>query len=1038
MERELSVRGTKGFWGHGATFVEGEETRMDFTVFQFLIFTVTLLSCLACAGTVSLSADIATPAPFLEPQAEVTVWINTNAPILCMNLLIRVTGDATITDAMDETDAGNYGWDANYSPTSTINPDNSIRIYGVQWSTNQHTTVGYFKFRYNSGVVSLNITDEEFQVFNWNESLTFDPNPLVVGSIPVIEIDSDITVNQFWTADKVYYVAADPNIQAVNVQALLVIEPGTLVIMGQDSGLFVNNGGTVIAKGTPDKPIIFTPDYYYLEYPDYVGYYWQFIFNDGVYYYSPLYIESTASPATTVQNCMIEGAYIGIVTYNIRLVNPIENNYVQGNRYGILGIGPKTTDIINNLSFCNDYAGIEVYLVSGPNDIPDTSFTLKIEQNTCDYNQYDGILIHGVADPNNIPPVDLTNNIVSWNEIGLNFVDGYIGFSVANTGYCLNWYDKNWEFDESTPVIIETDPFIPEPSWEFFENGPLAHHYLETDSGFVDTGYQWIEQTPFIGFSTSLTGSPDKGQCDLGFHRWRDKTGSEDILGADIDDLVTLSNYWLAYSPFDPNGPGYISPDDPIYDPNSPLYDPNSVSYGGDWDENGYVDQQDFSILAGIWLVSFELPDLAPVITGDPNQGWVELSVTGYSADTQTVYAYLNGQYLGRVYMWGTTMPQWVDLSESGPVSRVKFMAVDDDDHYYYSDSTEIAYTSPLSYCVVPQTYEPNEPIPFSAVNTGMGNTTVSVHGNGNQLLWSQSFSGNTISGTIPRNITSEQLLIEAVRFSTATNPTVDKLTYPLVTGKVNPDIKALIISPDPVLTNVDGCRNTVMNAFAARGINAKVLVGKMATWNNVAKYGLFGNIKYVYLMAHGFYSFPGAPPEFHRTSTMLSDGLVLSCKYSDFDTAPGWCLPLPSHIERVTNSWAIMGFKNLEFFYNNGCYGATLKIDSAGRIVIGDPGQRGFLLDGEYQSDMSYALNLHDTLKARFYHGWFDKSYFGTYSPYTLWTGSLWYCLGEGSDLGDALSCPLQLILDRDALDNFRLKGQGTPTNIHLNNSIN
>ena len=591
---------------------KSKRTLTDSWGFQFFIFTVTLLSCSAWAGTISLSTDIQLPALNPDPNTVITVWVNTDAPLLCMDILVKIDGDATILEATNEPNGVEYGWDAAYQPFSTINPDNSIQFYGVQWGVNQHTTVGHFKFRCNSGRVSIRISDENFQAFNWNEILTFDPIPLVIGSIPIVEINSDITTNQVWTADKVYYVTADPNIQAVNVQALLVIEPGTRVLMNYQSAMYICNGGTLLAKGTPDKPIIFTPDYYYFEWPEYIGYYWQSIFTDGVYYYSPIYVEETASPATTIQNCLIEGAYIGIATRNIRLVNPIKNNYVQGNCYGILGIGPKTTDIINNLSFCNNYAGIEVYLVSGPNDVPDTSFILKIEQNTCDYNQYDGILIHGVADPNNIPPVDLTNNIVAWNEVGLKMVDGYIGFSVANTGYCLNWLDKNWEFDETNPVIINTDPFVPEPTWGFFENGPLAHHYLEADSGFVDAGYQRIERTPFIGLSTSLTGSPDKGQCDLGFHAWRDKTGSEDILGTDIDDLVTLSKYWLAYSPFDPNSPGYISPDDPIYDPNSPLYDPNSISYGGDWNNNGYVDFHDFVILAGQWQDESPAPQSCP------------------------------------------------------------------------------------------------------------------------------------------------------------------------------------------------------------------------------------------------------------------------------------------------------------------------------------------------------------------------------------------------------------------------------------------
>jgi hypothetical protein len=111
----------------------------------------------------------------------------------------------------------------------------------------------------------------------WNLSclavaiLTFDATPPVFGSIPVIEINSDITVNQVWNNKTVYHVTA------VSLKASLVIEPGTTVINGPNGGLFVEDGGTLIAQGTPDKPIIFTPDVVWDQCPDSIGYYWQII-----------------------------------------------------------------------------------------------------------------------------------------------------------------------------------------------------------------------------------------------------------------------------------------------------------------------------------------------------------------------------------------------------------------------------------------------------------------------------------------------------------------------------------------------------------------------------------------------------------------------------------------------------------------------------------------------------------------------------------------------------------------------------------------
>ena len=360
--------------------------------------------------------------------------------------------------------------------------------------------------------------------------------------------------------------------------------------------------------------------------------------------------------------------------------------------------------------------------------------------------------------------------------------------------------------------------------------------------------------------------------------------------------------------------------------------------------------------------------------------------------------------------------------------------------------STEIAYTSPLNYCVLPQTYEPNEPIPFAAVNTGTGNTTVSVYGDGDQLLWSQNFSGNTVSGSIPASITNENLTIDSVNFTHASDSPIKKPTYPETSStKVTPDIQALIISPDPMLTgknpithkDVDPVRRAVTDALTAKGIKYKELLRERATWENVAKYGRYGNIKYVYLMAHGDYTFEKVYPDIYRTWTMLYDGPVLSCKQSDFVTAPGWCKPLPDKIES-RNTWASMGFDKLEFFYNASCHGGLLTIDAAGQLVLGDPGQRGLFLDEEHLSDMTCALNLQDTSKARCYHGWFDRGQAGVGSPHSNWGGILWWWLGEGNTLGDALNVAIQERLDNTALNNFRLKGQGLITNIRLSHSSN
>ncbi len=236
---------------------------------------------------------------------------------------------------------------------------------------------------------------------------------MMMGMDSVIEINSDITSNTIWTADNAYHIIED-----INVNALLVIEPDTIIGFAADKSLSVNNGGTLISAGEPNKPIIYTSDSNTPGFAD---------------YYCPIYIEETASVSTKVTYSCIEYAYVGIIVLNNRLEHKIENNMLFNNVYGIVEQGIEHTDICNNLIFQSYYSGIEVFLESMSGQA-DANSHILIENNTCDYYQDYGITIHGVPDANDAGLVVLSNNIVSESLLyGLNLVDGYMYASVLHT-----------------------------------------------------------------------------------------------------------------------------------------------------------------------------------------------------------------------------------------------------------------------------------------------------------------------------------------------------------------------------------------------------------------------------------------------------------------------------------------------------------------------------------------------------------------------------------------------------------------------------
>ena len=225
----------------------------------------------------------------------------------------------------------------------------------------------------------------------------------------VIEIHSNITTNQIWTANNTYHVTA-----GVNVTALLVIEPGTHINFGANGGLIVNNGGTLISAGTPNNPIYYTSDA-------------QQGWGD---YDCAIEIQETASTATKITYCSINCAYIAIQTENIHLDTPIQRNNMFYNVTGILEYGTHQTDIINNLIYYSyndwDYSFCIYIYMESEQGAADANSTILIENNTCDYQDY-GIVVEGTDYINNMGQAKLINNIICESaEYGICIINGYI------------------------------------------------------------------------------------------------------------------------------------------------------------------------------------------------------------------------------------------------------------------------------------------------------------------------------------------------------------------------------------------------------------------------------------------------------------------------------------------------------------------------------------------------------------------------------------------------------------------------------------
>ncbi|MGD0785437.1 MAG: hypothetical protein ABR969_06465 [Sedimentisphaerales bacterium] len=391
-----------------------------------------------------------------------------------------------------------------------------------------------------------------------------------VNSVYAIEVNSNITTNQIWTANNTYHVTA-----AVNVTALLVIEPGTSISFSSSGGLIVNNGGTLISAGTPNSQIHYTSD---------AGYGW----GD---YNCAIEIQETASPATKIIYNYIDCANIAILTKNIQLDTPIQNNILFYNNLGIKEYGTHHTDILNNLIYYgyNDYYYsycISIYMESTTGGA-DANSSILIENNTCDYQDY-GIMVRGTANINNMGQAKLINNIVSESaEYGICIVNGYISETVSNTGYYGNSINQ-YGYDvarESNTVVTTVNPF------------DAAGWHLVNGCPFINAGKEYIEQTPLIGTTTNVNGTPDSNKIDIGYHyaNWNYSNAGTTTLRADFDnnykvdykDLRFFANYWL----FD--------------------YNEAEQTWLWDYDNSGKVDMPDLRVVSGYWLSPFNFYDFA-------------------------------------------------------------------------------------------------------------------------------------------------------------------------------------------------------------------------------------------------------------------------------------------------------------------------------------------------------------------------------------------------------------------------------------------
>jgi len=748
-----------------------------------IVSVLVMLSGLARASSISLAGEGFNP----DPNEEVTVYVETDTPLLCLGALGVVSGDATITGAMNEDDSGDYGWDPGWTGYPYIDDVNGyVTVSGVCWAADANGVVGYFRFVYHSGQVIVSLSGEATDaagqivpfsamtlVFGEEEPVTPDPNLHDPNSIPgepgdpnefwrymyslesyapaegeanpnaeggtgtlplVIDVDTTLKENTIWGQD----VILEGTVFVEGCE--LVILPGVSVYNATGrGGIVVRNDGVLVAKGTNQSKVGFTSaasQPYQNDFP------------------FAIKIEGTASPLCVISNCVVMFADKGIWVDDRRLEAPIEQLTIARCVTGIYEEGPELTDIVNNEMINCTWAGIDVYLtdVNDPNGTCSADTFIAIEHNSIigwyiygEWGQFFGIGVHGSPDPNRVGTVAIADNLIAGSYYyAMAMGDGWISCE----GRYNNGYFNNWEIDTGDPwgdidaVIANQCPF-----YYGYYTWP---YLLKPGSPLVDAGVMTVEQAMYLIGQSTFLGFPDLGKADIGVHYNREGFVNAGVnpLGGDIDsdlmvdmkDVLLVTIHWLE-------------------DGNCPTYDPNM-----NLDNEDCINMCDLAIVAFDWRkVADPYPqDTPPAFDAEPNNLRGSVRVSANIPDfVRRSFLLLDGAIVAE-FNGLAAEPNTVVLPTADYPNGIHSMKL-----LHITDSNSIFLTSPVSTTFNNIVYSMRASLAFhpSDANNrllggyyyGTGTLNVQVIDEVNDVvLWSASHTGNALDIVVPGAVFGE------------------------------------------------------------------------------------------------------------------------------------------------------------------------------------------------------------------------------------------------------------------------------------------
>ncbi|MEN6386785.1 MAG: hypothetical protein ABFD79_16520 [Phycisphaerales bacterium] len=740
----------------------------------WVLFLVGIFAGGALAGEITLITDTNNP----DPNEEVTIYVHTDTPLFAMGTGIYVIGDANITGGMCEADCNQYGWDNGWNSDPYIDPNGYIYLGGVRWASDANGVISYFKFRYNSGQVSVYLDQEWSCAFSWdgnscpevpfssdillfgqpdsndfNEMDFFSQDEIIVGE--EIQMDSlssyDVTLtgvhkytspisysNQTILADDSAYLVYDCNFTLVNcvmdvngsvefnrnitltnsqirVKGNLKCKPGIEINETGASSIRATGDDECAGKITLDGDLDNTI----------------IVVSDNVSVDSEFIIIDANSSSNSSLKCIdFYGGWTNIQINNKRLNKPISNCCFFGAENAIWQDGVTELTTINFSLFSQNY--ISIY--AGIDGISRTVRYPLIDNVVIDGIPGEnlvtfGIVLEGGQSTSYFDYFEITNSIIANCYCGWYFdADNVYPPNMLNLAYYGNDYDDNYGHPSfvRNPMYLTQTPFVSYGGWPYFTNpaSPVAD---------VNFGYNIEQDAPEQMLTSVYSDSTPRTNIGLGFGLALPSgyvSHVPNLIQGDFDEsgLVNNRDFYVFAADW-----RSIRGTNPIHYP-----DVNGYSVA-DFDKAGVVNNFDLAVFATNWL-----SDDGIELIIDSNDTLITATCQQIPGLYIKYYVFfLDGKFIGlrdpneiaNIIVEKMKYPQGLHYLNA--------VAVTTNGSQFYTESQEVLFNPPLSNLSFDESFDPAKKFAISGkVNAGYA-ATISIKNLDNQILWSSTYTTN-------------------------------------------------------------------------------------------------------------------------------------------------------------------------------------------------------------------------------------------------------------------------------------------------------